>query len=488
MTLYNASKKINNNGFTRMNKHFYLAILCMLSSLSSFAADFTFPSFSGEWYIERSDFYESNKKLIESRFNACSIEEYTYLFKSLSSDQLLRDLISKLPTDHNCEWKVTNSHESESAPQTYPTDDWHKADNQIKSIKYTLGCQNNNNEILRYENLTISPIYSCHEGSRVGYDKELNKHCLQQAPLCKADLVGRELAKPPRVLGHVGFANWDGNVIEVLNKPSDVITFTSINDFANTPNAKFWGAKHGFHKINELSDTDSSKIIDAGIYQMAFSPVYIYLPEYVEGAMVPKTFFDFFKKEKNRHVVPQQAAFRCDTFVQYSYLKGANIYILELVPRFMFNAFKHDRKPLPFPDYILSNNLTSFGEPEEPDCDSDSCFRDKIKNLIDSNASLEPIFYGISEYKKYLQDDGKFNEYLHELYMQNKNNRELSQALLFGLAIRNPSDSIVSNILDEYYAKTFSVDDKINIVSHFNTLFVYDDGKEFNQQGKSVKV
>lgn len=456
----------------------------MLSSFSACANEYPLPFFSGEWYIEKSNYFESKKNFVEINYNACSIREYSYLFKSYTSDQLVRNLIGKLPTEDNCVWKVTNNYESEYAPQTYPTDDWHKLDNQIKSIEYTLGCQNNNNEILRYDYITVSPIYLCPEGSRVGYDGERGEHCLEQAPLCQADLVGRDLAtewKWPRGLGHVGIASWDGNVIEVLNKPSDIITFTPINEFANIPNTEFWGAKHGYHKIDELSDIDSTKITDAGIYQMAFNPVYTYLAEYVEGAMVPKTFYDFFKKEKNRHVVAQQAAFRCDTFVQYSYLKGANIRIWELVPHFMFNAFKHDRKPLPFPDYILSNYLTSFGETEEQDCDSDTCFRERIKNLIDTSASLELIFYGIDEYKKFLQDKDKFDQYLHELYIQNKNNRELSQALLVGLAMRNPSVSVVRNILDEYYSNGLRNAEKINIVNHFSSLFVYDDNKEFNQ-------
>jgi hypothetical protein len=137
---------------------------------------------------------------------------------------------------------------------------------------------------------------------------------------------------------------------------------------------------------------------------------------------------------------------------------------------------------LPFPDYILSNNLISISEQvDESECDNNTCFLNRVKELIENNSSIEHIFFVIEDYKKYLNNDDVFNDYLYELYTLYINKESLSKALLDGLVIRSPTASIVSKILNNYQLKSFDKRENINLVNHFGSLFVYDESKELTK-------
>lgn len=439
------------------------------------------PAFSGAWYLER-NYYSNGHYFVESYFDQCLNYQYAYEFTSESKDYLVNQYLEILPKHDNCTWKINKISSNDYEPMSFPTSDWGvlvKSDNVIKMYDYYFECANINNpdDVVYSDFIRIAPIYTCPKGTRVD-DKFEGKHCYETAPLCNADVVGRDLQSEYLFwAGHVGLTKSTKEVLEVLKPNSvydQVIQTNTFNSFRFFPKTTFWGDVYGHHSQEKLTFSDAFNILSAGEYQEAFDPVYIPIAFYKEGGLIKKKYYDYFGKKIRTHIVMQQAFFRCDTFIQYCYKKGANIFINELVPRIMYKSFKYTRDALPkFMPEIYSDSDDDI--PEKPTCDSELCFEQLISKLIIENATDEDIILAIDEYGNYSSDEKKFNEYVLNLYQNSLGNFKLNTALLHYLLQKNPSSSeLASMLLDLYSNPQIRPAEKMRTLKLFKYMFTYD--------------
>lgn len=153
-----------------------------------------------------------------------------------------------------------------------------------------------------------------------------------------ADVVGRDI--DTIYFGHIGM--WTGaNVLEVLSNPG-IIFENSLASFKDqrydakpTVTKKYWGAKAA-----NLSATLKQYVISSGRAQKAYAPQYTTSSSFTEGMY--KSYCIQYGRygecvQSKTYLVP--AVFRCDTFVQYSYKKGASYIASGLWPINVYNSF-----------------------------------------------------------------------------------------------------------------------------------------------------
>ncbi|MCC5792089.1 MAG: hypothetical protein JJT82_05710 [Legionellaceae bacterium] len=471
---------------------FILIFFLFFTSLNSSAAkpkDYVLPDFTGEWYISNTS-HSSDEGINDREYylNQCFVEEFVFKKKSANKEAAVYNYMNSLPTIGNCKWKIDEiSEQTFFKPETYLSSDWDENSNKIYDTTYYLTClaeEDGYDHHCDSASIELRPIYKCPENTRLGRSL-YGAHCSYKANLCLADVVGRDMNSDYFYwLGHVGLTNSsyytdDGNkVLEVLkpSKNEDVIQENHFNDFVHS-SPSFWGSVYSYHSEPKLTFSQAIDIIYAGQYQKAFEAIYVPFAEYREGGVVPKIFFDYFRQEKNRKKIVQKAAFRCDTFIQYCYHKGANINLKELSPQLMFSSFQKHRQALPVDISILPSQR-NFLE-KEIECDSAQCFEEKISHLIHEQSKSEDVLFVIDKYKDYLSDNALFNNYLLRLYKEHATSyRKIADNLLDLLVINQPSDSIKHELVDLYLKSRLNKNSKsLKLLSLFKEIFVYDDNE-----------
>ena len=167
------------------------------------------------------------------------------------------------------------------------------------------------------------------------------------SPRWTGDVPARDLSIPGLgSLGHIGMykakenCRWENNqvkcdqdyILEVLNEAT-VIQQHSYKNFASR--SRVWSPQDSrYYASCELCQHNWRGVINAGMEQKNWSPSYTYSASYTEGKMV----------KKNGKWVRQNAKFRCDGFVVYSYIKGINHNISRTVqtPRRVWQGLPYD--------------------------------------------------------------------------------------------------------------------------------------------------
>jgi hypothetical protein len=173
---------------------------------------------------------------------------------------------------------------------------------------------------------------------------------LLTSPNCFAlwtgDVLGRDLNVPGLGwLGQIGMdageSRWDARnrrsisiLLEVLNEGSVIVKSTHLDFMSRSP---LWGngwLYERYYASCERCNHDWRGVISAGWEQRNWSPSYTYSSRYTEGKMV----------RKNGTWVRQNAKFRCDGFVTYSYLKGLGRDVSRPLqtPRNVWQGFPYD--------------------------------------------------------------------------------------------------------------------------------------------------
>ena len=138
-------------------------------------------------------------------------------------------------------------------------------------------------------------------------------------------------------IGHVGM--WTGSqVLEFLNEG----TFIYQNTLASfKARDKYWGAKYG------VGASKSAKIVSAGWGQRSFSPSYTRTTSWREGGIAQQVCiqYDRYGKCVRFQSSVSTALFRCDTFVNYSFIKGngASLVGYTILPSILYNSLPSTR-------------------------------------------------------------------------------------------------------------------------------------------------
>ncbi|MEY3996295.1 MAG: hypothetical protein RL344_638 [Pseudomonadota bacterium] len=150
------------------------------------------------------------------------------------------------------------------------------------------------------------------------------------------DIVGRDLdAFGVSAIGHVGM--WTGDsVLEVLNE-SSVIQLNNLTNFKQR--SAYWGARYG-KGYNQYT------MVLKGWDQRNYRPSYTYTAQYSEGGKYERKCKSYYWHGGcgSYGWVMSRAVFRCDTFVNYMYLKGTNTNLVSITsPAFVYNAMPYSR-------------------------------------------------------------------------------------------------------------------------------------------------
>ncbi len=147
-------------------------------------------------------------------------------------------------------------------------------------------------------------------------------------PSATGDVVARDLnISGLGWAGHVGM--YDGSkIVEVLNQ-SAVIQRNSTSTFkASSP---YWGARYG-------KGSNFGTMVTKGWDQRNYSPSYTSSAQWREGRYEKQCTSSGCKNV----LIP--AKFRCDTFVNYMYLKGTGSNLVSvMLPRNVYNAMPKSR-------------------------------------------------------------------------------------------------------------------------------------------------
>lgn len=154
-------------------------------------------------------------------------------------------------------------------------------------------------------------------------------------PKAVGDVVGRELSSTGLgSFGHVGMHAGSNVILEVLNKPT-VIQQNSLTSFKNS--SAYWGARYG-------KGSNFSTMISSGWAQRNYNPQYTITAQWQEGKVTQQCVKWSGGKciQYSNVIIP--AKFRCDTFLNYSYMKGTGSYLISLMtPSNFYKTMPYNR-------------------------------------------------------------------------------------------------------------------------------------------------
>ena len=269
------------------------------------------------WYTDVTEEYE----------DACLENHYKY--KNLETGtafELAQKVLVPVNNRKDCYWqKIVLKNESDS-PDDFPgtNEQWEQLEKNPSTTtqKASRACVDSN-EIERDSiSMIIYPSYRCPKGSYHSLDPiTLSLGCSTKPLGCYGDIVGRDLDtankegddKDPigiKHLGHIGltYPSLSGSsVLEVL-KDNPVVQDNHMEDFKNK--TRFWGQRYGTQSKKNIDFISGIKIMNAALQQKSCSTDTEY------------TFSWSFSPCGDEK---KPAKFRCDSFVYYAYLTGANI-------------------------------------------------------------------------------------------------------------------------------------------------------------------
>ena len=266
------------------------------------------------WYTDVTDEYK----------DACYVDHYKYEnLETGTSFELAQKVLVPVNNRKDCYWQKIVLESEFYSPDDFPgtNKQWKELSKNpsVTTQKASRACVDSD-EIKRDSiSMTIYPSYRCPKGSYYSYDPYAYELGCTNIPMgCYGDIVGRDLdvtnqdCDNPnecwfKKLGHIGLTSpsLDGqNVIEVLND-GVVIQENGMDSFKNK--TRFWGQRYGAPSENNIDFMMGIKTLVAAEEQRTCSTKYTY-----------SWSFSQCDAENN-------AKFRCDSFVYYAYLAGANI-------------------------------------------------------------------------------------------------------------------------------------------------------------------
>lgn len=352
-----------------MRKFLKWQSICLLGlTTNAFAAHYL-PVFTGNWYTKADVSYE----------DTCSKMLWSYTNWYQGSDKSYAELLLSDPPAHaNCTWGEVTLDQTVSSDYFEPTDfigtseDWQTISAQPKATireAWYKECKDANGSKIATVIADIIPSYVCPVGSRFGFEEGTMAMGCTDLPLaCSADVVGRDLASvssssidehsnlsvtDETVAGHVGLTMMMGinysSVLEVLGDPEGIFV-NKLDDFKNK--SKYWGEKYDLPTIPKLSSTQGLNILNKGFEQMQYPFEYTMSWDWHPGsATLHKVYSEKSQQWQDIYSVSQGALFRCDSFVYYSYLAGANAEIVTggflppTNPETIYTAFSNIRFP-----------------------------------------------------------------------------------------------------------------------------------------------
>ncbi len=310
-------------------------------------ADHVLPQFSGYWFTDA----------IYQYMDACSNSNFTYNNK-IQGDaaSVATQLLSNVTPRTDCEWSTPQLMQD---VQFGPADfvgsnaDWAKiiADKSNAHIMvWGRSCKDKQGRILDGKSVKIQPAYMCPPGTVRSFDTQSPSGdigCTSTPAACRSDVMGRDLNLSGfGDLGHVSLAQpgfTSGMVLEVLKTPTEGIFSNSMDSFKNFPNSPYWGDKSGLPDLPILTLDQATKIISAGIAQGSFPFEYTLTWDWHPGSFSSQYVLNQQTRAFEAVTTGQSAKFRCDSFVYYTYLAGANLHIIPDfgmpdVPKTLFTA------------------------------------------------------------------------------------------------------------------------------------------------------
>lgn len=441
------------------------------------------PIFSGYWYTGA----------VFNGIDACSVSHYTFSNR-IQGDaaSVAQTLLGNVPARTDCEWKpVQFGHDITQGTPDFPgsPQDWN---NILKNKGYHTevwgrACKDRNGRQLDGKSVTLLPSYVCPEHTTQSFDTESPQHeygCTTAPASCWADVMGRNLNVP--VLGSLGHnaialpGFVSGMVIEVLtegpNKPNGGIFTDSMESFKNFPNSPYWGSKMGVQGTPVLNMNDAQKITGAATaqsnYPFEYSMTWDWHPGGSENHLVvnPSTM----NIENTRAV--SSAKFRCDSFVYYSYLAGAQLHIVPSfgppdTPKTLFEAMLEcrGRQGIHCGSSILSSLLSGISLRSTFDRESLDL---RAADEMTRERFLDP---GLTRVQK-IQD-------FWALAQQNSSNESKYSYLLDSLAALHPIEW-VPNLIQAFHETEFS-SVKLKIVSALFSALAQNDIQIVNQEKKN---
>lgn len=273
------------------------------------------------WYTDISDDYE----------DSCLEDHYQYKnMETGTAFELAQKILVPTKEHKDCYWQTVKLKPTFDFPDDFPgtRNQWNqlKKNPLAKTQKASRTCINvderSGHEVeIDSISMNIYPSYRCPTGSYYSLDRDTkNLGCTTKPIGCAADIVGRDLDTTNKKgddnvplyikhLGHIGltYPSYSGSgVIEVLNETS-VIQDNSMDDFKNK--TRFWGQRYGAQSNKNIDILNGVKIISAASKQKSCSTGTKYTLSW-----------SFYPCDAEK-----RAKFRCDSFVYYAYLTGANI-------------------------------------------------------------------------------------------------------------------------------------------------------------------
>lgn len=312
------------------------------------------PVFSGNWYTAATFNYA----------DSCMQAMYQYQNQHQGDPlTVATQLLGTPPVHTDCQWQKNSLLSTSSRmPDDFTGNnetDWDSiasTPGAVLTSYYGRACLDQYGNQLDSQEVTLQPSYTCPAGSRFGFDSSTSTlGCSTQPNACEADIVGRDL----KVLfinqkGHVGLTIADtpfSVVLEVLKDPQEGIFENNLSDFKNIPNAPFWGEKFGLAQQPFLSEADASNILDTGVAQTQYPFSYTLTWNWHPGSNSYQYLFNPKVNQWQKYFVATDAEFRCDSFVYYCYLQGANLSIVPQfafpdTPKTLYDAFLGKRDPV----------------------------------------------------------------------------------------------------------------------------------------------
>jgi len=313
--------------------------------------DTKLPVFGGFWYTWTGDYQYTDP---------CGLVICNYIDQTFNPKALAERLLPPVPQRY-CTWGDVQAHEeSVGTPEfvfMFDLNDWQyifSDPSQPHTINWKRACIDKEQQVRDIKNVYIFPKYIC--PSDTTYH---NFKCSTKPTACKGDVVGRDLNSPPFwTLGHVGITISNTTVMEVLWEKV-VLQFNDITDFKNR--TKYWGDKYYLPQKPDLTDKEAEQISLAGKKQANYDPEYTWTPYWHPGS---DTFLYIYNMNEWQKIYGMtRALFRCDSFVYYCYLAGANVKIVDFdsttAPMHIYYAFAKQRPNDVQFNYSLTDNHTT---------------------------------------------------------------------------------------------------------------------------------
>lgn len=320
-------------------------VICVFMLLGYQAAfcEIVMPILYG-WYTDIKHDYE----------DSCFLDHYKYTNLETTTAFELAQKVLSVDQRNDCQWQRVTLKEqswlkSDDFPGTY--EQWETLSQNSSAVtqEATRFCLDDHGQQIDSISVYIYPSYRCPAGSFYSLDNSDGDYelaCTTQPMGCFADIVGRDLdtktnsGTDPDIigiknLGHIGlvYPNMPTPaVLEVLDE-ENVVQVNDIDSFKNK--TRFWGGRYGTPQKNNLESTEGIMIVTTASEQMTCAPEYTLT-------------WSFSPCNSGK-----PAKFRCDSFVYYSYLKGASIDLgyttLLTYPSTIFNSMFNCREQLGYP-------------------------------------------------------------------------------------------------------------------------------------------